>query len=184
MPDRQIKSSLASMFDQTPATPSTGQQLYLTCVHFYLGVIKSSGTTKLTISLHSIFTRDLSVLSDLVEESRRLYTETSEKSIIVYTSNNVRLHLFQARRSVHLSLSQHWGPMRIWSDVKRKTQRPLASLVLEPGVLDMLLVDAREFFATADWYRESGIPHHRGYLLHGPPGTGKSMYLAKPSLSL
>ena len=25
-----------------------------------------------------------------------------------------------------------------------------------------------------DWYVKAGIPHRRGYLLHGPPGTGKS----------
>ncbi|KAK5188577.1 hypothetical protein LTR92_011386 [Exophiala xenobiotica] len=27
---------------------------------------------------------------------------------------------------------------------------------------------------TATWYAERGIPHRRGYLLSGPPGTGKS----------
>src|SRR3546814_18115208 len=26
----------------------------------------------------------------------------------------------------------------------------------------------------ADWYRRRGLPHRRGYLLSGPPGTGKS----------
>jgi chaperone BCS1 len=29
---------------------------------------------------------------------------------------------------------------------------------------------------SADWYRKKGIPYRRGYLLHGPPGTGKTSF--------
>lgn len=43
--------------------------------------------------------------------------------------------------------------------------------------MDSLVRDAQEFLATEDWYVEAGIPHRRGYLLHGPPGTGKSKSL-------
>ena len=28
--------------------------------------------------------------------------------------------------------------------------------------------------ATARWYANRGIPYRRGYLFHGPPGTGKT----------
>ena len=28
-----------------------------------------------------------------------------------------------------------------------------------------------------DWYRARGIPYRRGYLLHGPPGCGKTSYI-------
>jgi chaperone BCS1 len=37
-----------------------------------------------------------------------------------------------------------------------------------------LLLDVRDFFAKRAWYAEMGIPWRRGYLLHGPPGTGKT----------
>jgi chaperone BCS1 len=30
------------------------------------------------------------------------------------------------------------------------------------------------FLQRRDWYLERGLPYRRGYLLHGPPGTGKS----------
>jgi SpoVK/Ycf46/Vps4 family AAA+-type ATPase len=28
--------------------------------------------------------------------------------------------------------------------------------------------------ASADWYQQIGVPYRRGYLLHGPPGNGKT----------
>ena len=37
-----------------------------------------------------------------------------------------------------------------------------------------MLGDARAFLSRRDWYVDRGIPYRRGYLLHGPPGTGKS----------
>lgn len=41
--------------------------------------------------------------------------------------------------------------------------------------MDSLLYDVREFLGAEAWYINAGIPYRRGYLLHGPPGTGKSM---------
>jgi chaperone BCS1 len=42
------------------------------------------------------------------------------------------------------------------------------------GVLEMILDDAERFMKKEQWYVERGIPYRRGYLLHGPPGNGKS----------
>jgi chaperone BCS1 len=36
------------------------------------------------------------------------------------------------------------------------------------------LLDARAFLRLERWYAERGIPYRRGYLLHGPPGGGKT----------
>ncbi len=45
--------------------------------------------------------------------------------------------------------------------------------------IQSLADDAATFFAaeTREWYHRHGIPYHRGYLLHGPPGTGKSSFV-------
>jgi len=32
------------------------------------------------------------------------------------------------------------------------------------------------FLQSEEWYIEKGIPFRRGYLLHGPPGTGKTSF--------
>ncbi len=38
----------------------------------------------------------------------------------------------------------------------------------------MSLDDLRDFYRSEAWYAARGIPYRRGYLLHGPPGTGKT----------
>lgn len=37
-----------------------------------------------------------------------------------------------------------------------------------------LVVEAKRWKETEDWHRERQLPWRRGYLLHGPPGTGKT----------
>ncbi|KAI8921745.1 P-loop containing nucleoside triphosphate hydrolase protein, partial [Entophlyctis helioformis] len=59
-----------------------------------------------------------------------------------------------------------------------KPIRRLNTIVLANGLADDLLADAREFLASEDWYAQRGIPYRRGYLFHGPPGTGKSSFVA------
>jgi hypothetical protein len=61
-----------------------------------------------------------------------------------------------------------------WSVTAWQHKRPLNSLVLAEGVLEEVLADLREFYRAGPWYAERGIPYRRGYLLHGPPGTGKT----------
>ena len=61
-----------------------------------------------------------------------------------------------------------------WTPASWQHKRPLESLVLAEGVLEDVLDDLRDFYGSAAWYAERGIPYRRGYLLHGPPGTGKT----------
>lgn len=61
-----------------------------------------------------------------------------------------------------------------WRLAERKPVRPASSLCLPDGVEDAIIADARRFVADRQWYRSVGVPHRRGYLLHGPPGNGKS----------
>jgi chaperone BCS1 len=56
----------------------------------------------------------------------------------------------------------------------KRLPRPLDSVILADGLMDDLLEDAQAFLSRREWYVQRGIPYRRGYLLHGPPGTGKS----------
>lgn len=52
--------------------------------------------------------------------------------------------------------------------------RDLDSLVLEDGQMERIMSDLERFLNSERDYARRGIPWHRGYFFHGPPGTGKS----------
>ncbi len=61
-----------------------------------------------------------------------------------------------------------------WERVEAYAPRLLASVVLPPGEKERLVADVERWRGARDRYRSLGIFYHRGYLFHGPPGTGKS----------
>lgn len=57
--------------------------------------------------------------------------------------------------------------------------RPIVGCKWDDLVLDwrgrsMLKDDFESFFERQNWFRDNKLPFRRGYLLHGPPGNGKS----------
>ncbi|WP_198170671.1 AAA family ATPase [Deinococcus arboris] len=65
-----------------------------------------------------------------------------------------------------------------WSLAERRLARPLGSLMYDGTLLESLQGDLHSFFQDREWYADMGIPYRRGYLLHGPPGNGKSSLVA------
>ncbi|KAF2998236.1 hypothetical protein E8E13_005721 [Curvularia kusanoi] len=65
---------------------------------------------------------------------------------------------------------------RYWSRQSTRPSRPLHTVSLDQQQKDDVVEDINEYLhpATARWYAARGIPHRRGYLFHGPPGTGKT----------
>lgn len=68
-----------------------------------------------------------------------------------------------------------WGH---WSSNGYSRMRPLSTVVLPSGVAESVLEDMREFRSLELWYRDLGIPWHKGYMFHGLPGTGKTSLAA------
>ena len=73
--------------------------------------------------------------------------------------------------SVYIPNPFHGGD---WMRARLGSRRPLSSVVLKAGQGEALLADLERFFAGRARYAQLGIPWRRGYLLHGPPGTGKT----------
>ena len=61
-----------------------------------------------------------------------------------------------------------------WDDVGPLPQRALATVLCDDDRIERLAADLRRFTGAREWYAMRGVPWRRGYLLHGPPGTGKS----------
>jgi chaperone BCS1 len=99
----------------------------------------------------TIFSRDRRLAHLLLEEARDVALPKSE-----------------------LRLTVHRAGQGYWMEQMKRLPRPMESVILANGLMEDLLEDAKTFLARRDWYLQRGIPYRRGYLLHGPPGTGKS----------
>eukprot|EP01103_Thecamoeba_quadrilineata_P009430 TRINITY_DN1918_c0_g1_i1.p1 TRINITY_DN1918_c0_g1~~TRINITY_DN1918_c0_g1_i1.p1 ORF type:complete len:370 (-),score=68.57 TRINITY_DN1918_c0_g1_i1:15-1124(-) len=62
----------------------------------------------------------------------------------------------------------------LWKESLRLPKRKPESVVLSDHLLDSLQKDVQDFLEGEEFYRERGIPYRRGYLLHGPAGSGKT----------
>lgn len=71
---------------------------------------------------------------------------------------------------------EHRNRSRFWSRVASRPSRPMHTVILNGDLKERVLADINEYLhpSTKFWYAHRGIPYRRGYLLHGPPGTGKS----------
>ncbi|KAL1718952.1 P-loop containing nucleoside triphosphate hydrolase protein [Schizophyllum commune] len=109
------------------------------------------GGTEESLELR-ILARSHTVLNRLLLDAKRTHVADQENKISIYVANNNDM----------------------WRYVASRPKRALTSIVLDPGVKDLLVDDARDFLESRDWYADRGIPFRRGYLLYGAPGCGKT----------
>ncbi|CAE7186618.1 hypothetical protein CFE70_006477 [Pyrenophora teres f. teres 0-1] len=81
-----------------------------------------------------------------------------------------------------IRLTAVWRPApkdseeRCWERTVSRMARPISTVSLDVDQKVKIVRDINEYLqpVTARWYAARGIPHRRGYLFHGPPGTGKT----------
>lgn len=114
----------------------------------------TSGTPWETVTLLTL-RKDKHLFGELLEESRKLAEKEIEGKTIVYTSWSIE-----------------WKPFG-----KPRRRREIDSVVLDKDVKSRIVNDIDLFQNRGQWYAQRGIPYRRGYLLHGPPGSGKSSFI-------
>ena len=63
-----------------------------------------------------------------------------------------------------------------WTKAWSRPSRPMSTVVLDAKQKEAVVADINEYLhpSAPKWYASRGIPYRRGYLFHGPPGTGKT----------
>lgn len=114
----------------------------------------TSGTPFETVKLTTLYS-DRHLFAGLLEEAKRMALKAQEGKTVLYTS---------------------WGPeWRPFGNPRKK--RMMGLVILDQGISELILSDVRDFLLSGEWYHQRGIPYRRGYLLYGPPGSGKTSYI-------
>ncbi|ORX66342.1 hypothetical protein DL89DRAFT_270263 [Linderina pennispora] len=107
-----------------------------------------------TVTLTTL-SRDRQIFSQILSESREFALSQNEGRTVLYTS-----------------FGPEWRPFGL-----PRKRRLLESVVLDRGVSQSIVDDVKDFISNGKWYDERGIPYRRGYLLYGPPGSGKTSFI-------
>ncbi|KAL4900694.1 BCS1 N terminal-domain-containing protein [Aspergillus multicolor] len=101
--------------------------------------------------------RDPAVLKELLLEAQRCYVAKDSNNTVIYRGHKA-------------------GAYTEWSRCMARAPRALSTVVLDKAQKDAFIDDIKEYLhpRTRRWYSNRGIPYRRGYLLHGPSGTGKT----------
>ncbi|KAB1216698.1 putative mitochondrial chaperone BCS1-B [Morella rubra] len=67
---------------------------------------------------------------------------------------------------------------RMWSSIVFEHPAKFETIAMEPEKKQEIIDDLLTFSKSKDFYAKIGKAWKRGYLLHGPPGTGKSSMIA------
>lgn len=102
--------------------------------------------------------------------------ETIHLRTVGRSQDVVRRLIDEARKLVFVEdelIVRYWRN-GYWTGLSGQKRRPLDSVILRDGQLDRIIADLNHFRSAREWYERIGVPYRRGYLLSGPPGTGKT----------
>ena len=137
---------------------------------------------------HLMRLEDSMVLVERQRDNRTIdMTSGSPWETLTLTTMAWNGHIFREilRQAETMALAKEAGRTVIYNPIGHdwrafgdpKSVRVFDSVILDKGVAEIIANDVKEFLHSKAWYADRGIPYRRGYLLHGPPGCGKSSFV-------
>ncbi|CAA7051971.1 unnamed protein product [Microthlaspi erraticum] len=138
---------------------------------------------KVSQSQNNYFSRNTS-------DERRFFTLTFHKRHREMITTTYVAHVLREGKGIGLSnrerklytnnSSKEWYPWSSgkWSNVPFHHPATFNTLAMDPGKKEAIKKDLIKFSKGKDYYNKVGKPWKRGYLLFGPPGTGKSTMIS------
>uniref|UniRef100_H2YRG0 Mitochondrial chaperone BCS1 n=1 Tax=Ciona savignyi TaxID=51511 RepID=H2YRG0_CIOSA len=108
-------------------------------------------------------------------ETVTLTTIGRKKEVFEDLLLQARTFALQRQKNMTLIFKPMGAEWRQFGEPQRS--RPFQSVMLAAGQSEKLWNDVTQFLHSQQWYIDRGIPHRRGYLLHGPPGCGKTSFI-------
>ena len=102
-----------------------------------------------TIFLYAYGTRKIKILKKICEESYQHIINKDRENVNIYSKH------------------EWWSS---WTKIQSKPPRKIETVVLDSTISEEIKKDIEIFMESEKWYRKTGVPYRRGYLLHGPPG--------------
>lgn len=106
------------------------------------------------------------------ESSVRAFIDKCSIAYIEYYENRCRYRRHTTRH-IHEPKIDTRG-LNNWQGVPCRVNKTFDNVFLNDSVLTLITNDLNKFRMSRSLYVSNGIPYKRGYLFHGPPGTGKS----------
>ncbi|GKZ59928.1 hypothetical protein AnigIFM49718_006252 [Aspergillus niger] len=111
------------------------------------------------------------------DHREKLILYSWSRDVIRDTLDNIRKITAESKHNrIQVYQGLQDGLNKEWTSCISITPRALSTVVFDPTLKTKLIDDLKDYLhpATKAFYKDRGIPYRRGYLLHGPPGTGKS----------
>lgn len=123
---------------------------------------------------------DLGMRADPMEYlTFTFYTLRKKKIIKFYDEIIKKYNPLKPKITIHTDRQGYWN-----SEIDLDLEKLKHNTILAGSLMNELISDINNFSTNQSWYDNLGIPHRRGFLFSGPPGTGKTSTIKQLAATL